>query len=310
MTDPTRRRFAACTAGLVLVAVLPDARAAEPLLFHDHGHGLAFSPDGTALLVPTHNGLAAYAEGEWWEAHGPPAGFSAFAVTERAIYASAHAGRGARAGRPFGLARSSDGGRTWRVLALAGEADLYLLAAGYRSGMLYVFNDTPNSAMEERGLYATADEGRTWRRAMASGMVGEIHGLAAHPSRPGTVAVASARGLYVSRDGAEAFATFDGTGPVTAVAFDLGGERLRYARALSNEIRQIGLDGRPRKALWLAPWPGDYVTCLAQNPVDGRVLAFATRGRDIYLSGDGGSNWQRVAAAGAPRDASAERQDR
>lgn len=46
----------------LLLAVLawPSlAIAAEPLLFHEHGFGLSFTPDGTVLLAPSHEGLAA-----------------------------------------------------------------------------------------------------------------------------------------------------------------------------------------------------------------------------------------------------------
>jgi photosystem II stability/assembly factor-like uncharacterized protein len=299
--DPWRRAFLACSAGVVLAALAPLGRAASPLLFHDHGHGLAFSPDGRALLAPSHSGVAAYEDGAWWEAAGPERGFSAFAVTERGLYSSGHAGSGARAGRPFGLARSTDGGRTWRVLALAGEADFSMLAAGYRSGAIYVLNGSASSAMDAGALYATLDEGNTWRRAAARGLAGEIHGLAAHPLLAGTLAAATGRGLYLSRDGGESFKRLDGTGTVTAVAFDLGGERLRYARALSNEILQIGLDGRHQRSLAVPPLPGDYVTCLAQSPVFGRVLAIATRRRDVYLSGDGGSTWRTIASASEGR---------
>ena len=299
--DVRRRAFLACSAGFALAALAPLGRAASPLLFHDHGHGLAFSPDGRALLAPSHGGVAAYEDGAWWEAPGPDQGFSAFAVTERGLYSSGHTGRGARAGRPFGLARSTDGGRTWRVVALAGEADFYMLAAGYRSGAIYVLNASPNSAMTASALYATLDEGKTWRRAAARGLAGEIHGLAAHPLMAGTLAAATGRGLYLSRDGGESFARLDGSGAVTAVAFDLGGERLRYARALSNQILQIGLDGRRQRSLGLPPLSGDYLTCLAQSPVDGRVLGFATRRREVYLSGDGGSTWRPIASASAAR---------
>lgn len=301
MSDARRRRFILGSAGVLLAAALPGVRAAAPLLFHDHGHGLAFSPDGRALLAPSHRGVAAYEDGDWWEAAGPQQGFSAFAVTERALYSTGHAGHGLRGGRPYGFARSSDGGRTWQVLALAGEADFYMLAAGYKSGAIYVFNALPNSAMEADALYATMDEGRSWRRLAAHGLTGELHGLAAHPTLPATLAAATGRGLHLSRDGGGSFTRPDGNGAATAVAFDLGGERLRYARALSGEMLQMALDGSRRRGLRLPPLPGDYVTCLAQNPLDARVLAFATRRRDLYLSADGGSRWWPIANRGATR---------
>ena len=303
MIGPPRRRFLASSTALLLAAVLPDLRAEQPLLFHDHGHGLAFSPDGRALLAPSHRGVAAYEAGEWWEVPGPEQGFSGFAVTERAIYASGHAGRGARAGRPYGFARSDDGGRSWRVLALAGEADFHTLAAGYRSQAIYVFNAQRNSAMmDAASLYASDDEGASWRRLAARGLAGELHGLAAHPTSAGTVAAATGRGLYLSRDGGQFFARLDGKGAVTALAFDIGGERLRYARALSNEILHMGLDRRGRGALRPPTSAGDYVTSLAQSPADGAVLAFATRRRAVYLSRDGGSSWQLIAEGSAGQD--------
>ena len=97
----------------------------------------------------------------------------------------------------------------------------------------------------------------------------------------------------------------DGREPATAVAFDIEGKRLRYARALSNEVVETTLDGRERQALRLPRLRLDYVTCLAQSPQDERVLAFATRRRDVYLSTDGGRSWRRIAEEGDPRKSTA-----
>jgi hypothetical protein len=283
-----------CSMVAMLVTAGPSLHA-QPVLFHDHGHGLSFSSNGKALLAPSHGGLASYEDGAWWEASGQVQGFSGFSVAERAIYSSGHSRPGIAAAGSAGLIRSSDGGRTWQPLALAGEADFRLLAAGYRSNALYVVNAQPNSAMPVAGLYVTYDEGKNWRRAAARKLAGEIHGLAAHPRQAGIVAVATGRGLYLSRDAGESFSRLDGRELATAVAFDFDGKRLRYARGLSNEVVEAVLDGRGRKALRLPRLKGDYVTCLAQNPKDDRVLAFATRRRDVYLTSDGGLSWQLIA---------------
>lgn len=285
----------------VLLAVLALSLRAEPVLFHDHGHGLAFSSDGKALFAPSHGGLAVYEDGAWWEALGPIQGFSGFSVAEHAIYSSGHSRPGVAAAGSAGLIRSTDGGRTWHPLALAGEADLRLLAAGYRSDAIYVVSVQPNSAMRSPGLYVTHDEGKSWRLAAARGLQGEIHGLAAHPRQADTVAVATGRGLYLSRDAGGSFVQLDGREPATAVAFDFEGKRVRYARTLSNEVVETTLDGRERQALRLPRLRLDYVTCLAQSPMDERVLAFATRRRDVYLSADGGRSWRQIAVEGDPR---------
>ena len=274
-------------AALLLAAVAHPA----PVLFHAHGHGLSFSADGTALLAPSEEGLAVYEDAGWYRPAGDNGSFSGFSASAHALYSSGHPSPG-RAAR--GLLRSTDGGRSWQPLALQGEADFPVLAAGYRSGAIYVLHAAGSATLARPGIYATRDEGKSWRRADAKGLTGEIHGLAAHPVEPAVLAVASASGLYVSRDGGESFRRLDRRGPVTAVAFDLQGKRLRYARALSSELIESALDGRERRTFGLPKLEGDYVTCLAQNPKDERALALATRRRDVYLTTDGGAHWQRI----------------
>lgn len=278
-------------AAVALLAASAAAAAAAPLLFHGHGHGLSFSADGAALLAPSERGLAFYERGTWVEPGADNESFSAFSASEKALYSSGHA-RPEHA--PRGLIRSTDGGRTWQALARSGETDFPILAAGYRSGALYVLS--PGS-----GLQVTRDEGKSWRRPQARGLEGEIHGLAAHPHDAAVLAVASASGLYLSRDAGASFRRLDRRGPVTAVAFDLDGKRLRYARALSAGLIESALDGRERRTLRLPSLEGDYVTCLAQSPGDPRALAFATRRREVYLSADAGASWRRISPDAAER---------
>ena len=278
-----------------LLAVFALSLRAQPVLFHDHEHGLSFSPDGTALLAPSGLGLAEYRDGVWSEVPGSIRSFSGFTVTQNAIYASGHSPPDARPRTPVGLLKSTDGGRNWQSLALAGEADFVLLAAGYRSNAIYVLATRPNPAMAAPGLFLTRDEGKTWRRAAARGLEGTIEGLSAHPRLANTLAVATGRGLYLSRDAGDSFVQLDGRQPSTGVAFDPEGGRLRYVRALSNELVLAPLEGRERTTLRVPRARFDYPTCIAQNPKDERIFAFATRKHDVYVTNDGGRSWRRTA---------------
>src|SRR6266436_3742125 len=85
-----------------------------------HVHGLAYSPDGKRLMIPSHFGLAVYENGKWSKAPGPQHDYMGFSATSKYIYSSGHPAAGTSLVNPFGLLRSQDGGNTWDKLALEG----------------------------------------------------------------------------------------------------------------------------------------------------------------------------------------------
>lgn len=286
------RGLRAAALGLALGA---GALHAQPML--EHVHGLGFSPEGT-LLVSSHRGLAAFRDGAWSAALESNLDFTGFSVARRAMYASGHPAAGAALPNPLGLARSADGGASWTTLALGGEADFHLIAASWRASAIYVFAHLPNRTMQRPGLYLTYDEGKTWRHANASSLRGEILSIAAHPGEPQTLAAASDQGLFVSRDEGGRFRRIDGSQPMTAVVFDIDGERVRYTGALSRALFESRINGSGRRMTALPALGSDYVTHIAQHPGDARTLAFATRRRHVYLSTNAGTSWRQIAREG------------
>jgi len=55
-----------------------------------------------------------------------------------------HAAGSRGTSNPLGLMRSSDGGRSWRKLGFARQAEFHVVAAGYLSNSLYVANIAQN----------------------------------------------------------------------------------------------------------------------------------------------------------------------
>lgn len=295
MKDDWSYRLMLALAAAVVLGASVGARAETVL---HHVHGLAFTSDGKALMVPAHIGLAVYRDGRWSTAPGHPHDFMGFSVAKSAIYTSGHPSPASPLKNPLGLMKSTDGGKTWQQFGLSGEADFHLMAAGYGSNAIYVFNAEPNSRMRQPGLHVTQDDGKSWKHAAASGLSGQITSLAAHPSAPGTVAMGTIQGLNLSRDSGATFKRIGPPATVTAVTFDFDGKHVYFTTDTLDGLHKLALDGKQNTAVSLPPLERDFVLYIAQNPARTQELAIATRKRDVYLSRDGGKAWQQIARAG------------
>ena len=284
-------------AGTVAALVVSGPTAsAEPILHHVHG--LAFTLDGKALVVPAHTGLAVYRDSRWSLAPGPAHDFMGFYVANSAIYTSGHPAPRSSLRNPLGLMKSPDGGKTWQPLGLSGEADFHLLAAGYHSNAVYIVNEEPNSRMPQPGLYFTTDDGKSWKRNAAAGVSAQVIGIAAHPTEAGTVALGTLGGLYLSRDFGASFSRIGMAPRATAVLFDLDGKYLYFALDDADTLLRISLDGRLNASLRLPKMEKDFVFYIAQNPAKPAELAIATRRKNVFLSPDAGKNWKQIAREG------------
>jgi photosystem II stability/assembly factor-like uncharacterized protein len=222
---------------LIALAAPAAARAQGAVTLH-HIHGLAYSPDGKRLMIPSHHGLAVFENGKWSKAPGPQHDYMGFAATRDRLYGRGHPAAGSGLVNPFGLIRSRDGGKTWEKLALEGETDFHLLATSGNTNAIYVWNPAPSSRLGAPGLHYTLNDGFAWKRARAGGLRGEPRALAVHPDDPATVAVATSDGLYLSRDSGERFARAAGDGEGLSVFFDLNGKLVWFS----------AFDGQPRLA--------------------------------------------------------------
>ena len=283
---------------LVALLALTSAHAGVDLV---HVHGLAYSPDGKRLMLPSHHGLAIYENGKWSKAPGPQHDYMGFAATAKHLYSSGHPERGSGLANPFGLIRSKDGGKTWEKLGLEGETDFHLLATSWNTNAIYVWNPAPSSRIKRPGLHSTLNEGFVWKPARTAGLTGEPRAIAVHPDDPSTVAVASSSGIFESNDSADSFRRIAG-GEGTSVLFDLDGKHLWYA----------SFEGGPRLAraqlkqgsiaqLKPPPLKDDAVAYMAQNPARRSEYAIATFERSVYLTKDAGKSWQQIANRGGGR---------
>jgi hypothetical protein len=290
-------RIALC----LLLTGAASTAPAQSITLH-HVHGLAYSGDGKRLMIPSHHGLAVYENGKWSKAPGPQHDYMGFVATAKNLYSSGHPASGSGLVNPFGVIRSKDGGKTWDKLGMEGETDFHLLAAGWNTNAIYVWNPEPSSRLKSPGLHFTVNDGFAWQRAAASGLAGKPQALAAHPDDRGTVAVASSQGLYLSRDSGGRFDRIAGNGQGLTVFFDLDGAHIWYGAYAGRPIlSRISLKDAAPANIALPPLTNDAVAYIAQNPARRAQYAIATFERSVYLSNDGGKTWTEIAARGATK---------
>jgi photosystem II stability/assembly factor-like uncharacterized protein len=198
--------------------------------------------------------------------------------------------------------RSKDGGKTWDKLGMEGETDFHLLAAGWNTNAIYVWNPEPSSRIKSPGLHYTVNDGFTWTRAAAAGLAGKPQALAVHPDDRNLVAVATSQGLYVSRDAGRRFERIAGGGQGLAAFFDLDGAHIWYgAFGGRATLSRLSVKDAVPVDVPLPPMTNDAVAYIAQNPARRLEYAIATFERSVYVSKDGGKSWTRIADRGSTR---------
>lgn len=285
--------FALCAA---LAFLLPAT--AQAIIELRHAHGIGYSADGSQILIPNHFGIAVYTEGRWSKVAGPAHDYMGFVVTRDFIFTSGHVAGSRGVANPLGLMRSGDGGQSWTALGLQGQVEFHLVAAGYLSNALYVYNAEPNPVMPRAGIYRMmGDRLVGWRGAAGRGLQGEVGMLTAHPTESATVAAATTAGLFLSRDGGDEFKPIETGSRATAARFTLEGDAilLGILKGGAPGLFRIAIKDGLRKELSLPAFGRDAVANIVQNPARRTELALITFERAVFVSSDGGKTWKRIA---------------
>lgn len=264
-----------------------------------HIHGLGYSQDGEQLMFAAHDGIRILSQGQWTEGAGEKNDYMGFSVMDQGFYSSGHPALGSKMKNPFGIVRSLDGGKTVEPLAYYGEIDFHVMAAGYRSHALYVYNPQPLAQLKEQGIYFSPDEGKTWAKGTASGLSGEVTSIAAHPDQASTVAVGTSTGAYISRDTGKTFEALITGKQITGLSYDLEGKLL----AGTYESKKAGLvqiipDTKTVKEYSIPALSDDAVAFIAVQPKNKQEITFATYNRQAFTTTDGGTNWEHIVENG------------
>lgn len=265
-----------------------------------HIHGLSYSADGQEIFIPSHHGIAVYAHGGWSIMAGPKHDYMGFSATRDALYSSGHPASGSALINPFGIIKSTDGGKTWENLGLEGESDFHILATSYGTNTIYALNHQANSKMKGVGIYVTESDGKNWSRAFTKGLNAKINSLAVHPIDARILAAGADDGLYLSRDAGNQFEQRVTNKQILSMWFDLDGERLWFGSYEGRPLlNRIALKGEDKGDTIETPvMPDDAIAYITQNPRRNHELAIATFKRNVYVSRDQGVTWEQIAREG------------
>jgi hypothetical protein len=186
--------LAATAAGLLGACAGSDEPAERPAPEgYGHVHGLGVNPSDGSLFLATHTGLFRAAKGETrvtrvGRSRQDTMGFTV--VSPDTFLGSGHPD--VREDKPphLGLIVSDDAGRSWRPVALSGQADLHVIRVGSR--LTYGFDSLSGS------LLVSDDSGESWRTGRPPAPLVD---LALDPLDERHLIGASERGLLRSRDG-------------------------------------------------------------------------------------------------------------
>lgn len=166
----------------------PGSDASAPSRL-SHVHGMAINPADGQLYVATHHGVIRISETEAahvGDGRQDTMGFTVIGPDH--FLASGHPAPGQSGPTHLGLIESTDGGRTWRSVSLAGQADFHSLRSA--DGLTYGVDSTTGS------LLASSDR-LTWqaRSTIAA------HDIAVEPGQPENLLATTEQGLQRSTDG-------------------------------------------------------------------------------------------------------------
>lgn len=170
-----------------------------------HVHGLDVEPSSGVLYAGTHYGLIRFPERGEPTRVGEVQDFMGFTVAgPNRFLASGHPGEDQEGPSNVGLIESTDGGRSWQTLSLAGQADFHTLTA--RHDLIYGVN---------AGQLMVSPDGRTWDTRASIAMAD----LAVSPEDPQTLLATTQQGPARSTDGGRSFALVAGAPLLQLVAW-------------------------------------------------------------------------------------------
>ncbi|HDX9623795.1 F510_1955 family glycosylhydrolase [Bacillus cereus] len=262
----------------------------------EHIHGIGYVGNVPGVSIATHSGIKVYQNGKWLETATQLHDYMGFQATKNGFFASGHPEPGANLKNPLGLMKSSDGGNTLEKLAFYGESDFHNLAVGYNTEAIYLYNERPNSKLQQ-GFYFSTNNGQDWKNSKLKGLSSTVHSFSVHPDQSSVVAVSTKDGVYLSTDYGNTFELFSKSLESTAVT--LSNEDVIYAPINTQIVTKKSIATNEETNIQIPLLDSkDAIIYISQNPQNAAEIVFATMKANVFLSTDEGKTWTQLTKEG------------
>ncbi|MFC7394474.1 F510_1955 family glycosylhydrolase [Scopulibacillus cellulosilyticus] len=295
--------------GLFIIVIIFIVIIAAWFLYLHHGsqnktvgfkqiYGLGYSSNGKSLYVPVHDGLAVYMNGEWKKQNAEKNDYVGFSMTDDGFYSSGHSGENSKHPDPLGIIKVTNTGKNIKTLGFSGKTNFQIMGVGYYSHAIYVFNPNKNSKMPTSGLYYSLNDGKSWTKSDAKGLIGKPQAIAVHPKNKSIVAVGTDQGLFISKDNGKIFKTVFTGKNVTGLLYGFDGFLYAGAFTDQSEMDKVDLSTGNITSLELSSVEQDPIKYMTQNPKDQKQMVISTQKNDVYTTESAGQNWVVLAKGG------------
>lgn len=263
-----------------------DAPSFTPVSSFLDIHGMAVDPERAEVLyVATHTGLIRAINGTDWARVGGSRddmmGFTMHPRDARVMWISGHPSTGGN----MGVRHTTDGGQTWRDLALPGVDFHTMTVSRADPDRLWGYWYTGQ-------LYRSDDGGRTWTTSVET--PAGVRALVTPPDARDTLYAAASDALWRTTDAAQ---TWERVGTLGAAALAVDPTDASVLWAVTSDGVMRSDDGGRAWTRFAQQPPLAFLGHIAIDPSDPQVVYVGSYDAAIAKTTDGGETWRVIKEA-------------
>lgn len=271
----------------------------------EHLHGLTYSKDST-IYIGTHEGMISSKDqgNTWSTVSSYDFDFMGFHMLSNGdMLSSGHPGPNTDLPNPLGVMKSSDNGETWDSLSLLGKIDFHIMTSNYDNPSIIFALNQMGEGEYGAGIFKSTDGGKNWEKIEPKGLPADLHkvySLIALPDHENTLLAGTEEGVMHSDDGGKTWSLHDGERFITAfsVVPNETKDLISYSVTKDDAAIMISKDDGvtwEKLGLNLGQDAGNYISV---NPDNLNQITVSSFNNSVFVSEDGGKNWDEVIKAG------------